>query len=47
MVSAFQTWLYQIQSLTIHKFHTMSPQDYCVMLVLCVAAGYMLLRSRH
>ncbi len=47
MVSAFETWLYQIQSLTIHKYHTMSPQDYCVMLVLCVAVGYVLLRSNR
>jgi len=47
MVSAFELWLYQIQNLTIHRFQTMSPQDYCIMLLVCVVAGYMLLRSRH
>ncbi len=47
MVSSFENWLYQIQSLTIHKYHTMSPQDYCVMLVLCVSVGYVLLRSNR
>ncbi|MBC7966044.1 MAG: hypothetical protein H7Z17_08985 [Fuerstia sp.] len=47
MVSAIESWLHQITNLTIHKYHTMSPQDYCIMLVLCVSAGYVLLRSNR
>lgn len=47
MVNAFELWVYQIKNLTIHKFHTMSPQDYCLMLIVCVLAGYLLLRSNR
>ncbi len=47
MVSAFQNWLWAIKGLIIHKFNTLSPQDYCVMLVLCIAVGLTLLRSKH
>ena len=47
MVTAFQTWLYQIEHLTVQKYQTMSALDYCIVLVLCFTVGFMLLRSRH
>jgi hypothetical protein len=46
MVNAFQTWLRQIQYLIEHKFNTMSPEDYCIMLVLCISIGFVLLRGK-
>jgi hypothetical protein len=46
MVNAFQSWLRQIQHLIEHKFNTMSPQDYCIMLVLCISIGFVLLRGK-
>jgi hypothetical protein len=47
MFSSFQQWLWEVKSLTIHKYNTLTPQDYCVMLVLCCAVGLTLLRSRN
>lgn len=45
MLHGFQHWLHQIQHLVVHRFNTMSPQDYCIMLVFCIAIGFTLLRS--
>ena len=47
MVNAFQSWLRQIQYLIEHKFNTMTPQDYCIMLVLCISIGFVLLRGKN
>lgn len=46
MINAFQMWFGQIQNLIEHKFHTMSPHDYCIMLVFCISVGFMLLRGK-
>jgi hypothetical protein len=47
MINAFQTWLRQIQYLIVHKFHTMTPHDYCIMLVLTISIGFVLLRGKN
>ena len=46
IVSGFQHWVSQIESLLIFKMNHLSPHDYCVMLVLCILIGYLLLRGR-
>jgi len=43
MVNAFQMWFRQIERLVEHKFNTMSPQDYCILLVFCISIGFVLL----
>ncbi len=47
MLTALQLWLHQIESLIIHKYHTISPQDYCIMLLICGAVGLTLLYTKH
>jgi len=47
MVNAFQMWLRQIERLVEHRFNTMSPQDYCIMLVFCISIGFVLLRGKN
>ena len=46
MINAFFAWLRQIEYLVQHKFDTMTPQDYCIMLVLCISIGFVLLRGK-
>lgn len=46
IISGFQHWCGQIESIITFRMNHMSPQDYCVMLVLCISIGYVLLRGR-
>lgn len=47
MVNAFQVWTREFQHLIEQKFNTMSPQDYCIMLVFCISIGFVLLRGKN
>ena len=47
IVNSFDTWLYQIKSLILHRFNHMAPQDYCVMLVVCILVGLVMLRGKR
>jgi len=47
MFTLIQNWFWEIQSLTVHKYHTLSPRDYAVMLVVCGVIGLTLLCSRR
>lgn len=42
-----QLWLSQLSRLLEQRFHNLSPQEYCVMLVVCIAAGLFLLRGQR
>ena len=46
IVSGLQQWAMQIQKILIHKMDHLSPQDYCIMLVLCISIGFVLLRGK-
>ena len=47
IISGLQHWFGQIQSLVRFRFNHLSPNDYTVMLVLCICIGYCLLRGRN
>ena len=47
IISGFQHWFSQVTGLLQFKFNHLSPQDYSVMLVLCICIGYCLLRNRN
>jgi hypothetical protein len=45
--SGFQLWLSQIQRIMVHKMNHITPQDYCIGLVLAIAIGYCLLKGQN
>ncbi len=47
MLNALQQWAWEIKSIVIQRYHHLSPQDYYVMLVVCMAVGLTLLRSNR
>ena len=42
-----QLWLSQLSRLLQHQMQTLGPQQYCVMLVVCIASGVFLLRGQR
>jgi len=47
IVSGLQHWANQVQNIVFNKMHHLSPQDYCVMLVLAISIGYCLLKGQN
>jgi len=47
MFSAFQQWVWEVKSIVIQRYHHLSPQDYYIMLAVCMAVGLTLLRSKN
>lgn len=47
ILNVVDTWWCQMKSLTIHHYRHLTPQEYVVMLVICVAAGLFLLRGKR
>ncbi|HQX51681.1 MAG TPA: hypothetical protein PLY87_04035 [Planctomycetaceae bacterium] len=47
IVNSLDSWFYQTKSLIMHRFNHMSPQDYCVMLVITIAVGLVMLGGKR
>lgn len=45
--SEFEHWVSQVKSILLFKLNHLTPNDYTVMLVLCICIGYCLLRNRN
>ncbi|GEM_PF-1056859 len=47
IISGLQHWANQVQQIVFNKMHHLSPQDYCIMLVLAISVGYCLLKGQN
>ncbi len=47
LFSGLQQWASQVQQIMVNRMNHLSPQDYCVMLVLGISIGYCLLKGQN